>query len=59
MNVSQQKISHHMLPEAHVLRHKLLGELHLLRASTRFSIKLDLFGQEGGGGDGGESVQCH
>ena len=30
MNVSGQKCSHHMLPEAHVLRHNLLGELHLL-----------------------------
>jgi hypothetical protein len=35
MNVSQQKFSHHMLPEAHVLRHKLLGELHLLGYSQQ------------------------
>jgi hypothetical protein len=28
VNVSQQKCSHHMSPENHVLRHNLLGELH-------------------------------
>jgi hypothetical protein len=33
--VSGQKCSHHMLPEAHVLHHNLLGELHsLIELST-------------------------
>jgi len=31
MNVSGQKCSHHMLPEAHMLHHNLLGELHFLK----------------------------
>ena len=34
---SQQKCSHHMLLENHVLHHNLLGELHLLTATTHFS----------------------